>query len=49
MARQKVKIAKTMLKKVTQDNMDINLSMLAWHNTQKEGSIYSPVQKLQSR
>ena len=44
-----VKIAKTMLKKVTQDNMDINLAMLAWRNTPTEGSLYSPVQKLQSR
>jgi len=44
-----LKIAKTMLKKVTQDNLDINLAILAWCNTPTEGSVYSPVQKLQSR
>ena len=44
-----LKIAKTMLKKVAQDNMDINLAMLAWRNTVTEISIYCPVQKLQSR
>jgi len=38
-----------MLKKVTRDNLDINLAILAWHNTPTEGSVYSPVQKLQSR
>jgi len=30
-----------MLKKVTQDNMDINLAMVAWRNTPTEGSISS--------
>ena len=44
-----LKIAKTMLKKVTQGNLDINLAILAWCNTPTEGSVYSPVQKLQSR
>lgn len=44
-----VKIAKSMLKKVTQDNLDINLAILAWHNTPTEGGHHSPVQKLQSR
>jgi len=48
-AESAVIIAKTMLKKVTQANMNINLAMLAWHNTPTEGSLYSPVQKLQSR
>jgi len=37
-----------MLKKVTQDNLDINLAILAWRNMPTEGSIYSPIQKLQS-
>ena len=44
-----VKIAKNMLKKVTQDNLAVNLAILAWRNTPTEGGHYSPVQKLQSR
>ena len=43
-----VKIAKSMLKKVTQDNLDISLAILAWRNTPTEGGHHSPVQKLQS-
>ena len=44
-----VKIAKNMLKKVNQDNQDMNLAILAWQNTPTEEGHYSPVQKLQSR
>ena len=44
-----VKIAKSMLKKVTQDNLDISLAILAWCNTPTEGGHHSPVQKLQSQ
>ena len=44
-----VKIAKNMLKKVTQDNLDMNLAILAWRNTPTDRGQYSPVQKLQSR
>ena len=44
-----VKIAKNMLRKVTQDNQDMNLAILTWCNTPTEGGNYSPVQKLQSR
>ena len=42
-----VKIAKSMLKKVTQDNLDISLAILACRNT-PTGGHHSPVQKLQS-
>ena len=44
-----VKIAKGMLKKVNQDNLDMSLAILAWRNTPTEGGRYSPAQKLQSR
>ena len=44
-----VKIAKGMLKKVNQDNLDMSLAILAWRNTPTEGGNYSPAQKLQSR
>ena len=37
-----------MLRKVTQDNQDMNLAILTWHDTPTEGVNYSPVQKLQS-
>ena len=37
-----------MLRKVTQDNQDMNLAILTWRNTPTEGGNYSPVQKLQS-
>jgi len=48
-AESAVKIAKSMLKKVTKDNMDINLAILSWRNTPTQGGQYSPVQKLHSR
>lgn len=48
-AESAVKIAKSMLKKVTQGRMDINLAILSWRNTPTEGGQYSPVQKLHSR
>jgi len=38
-----------MLKKVTKDRMDINLTILSWRNTPTEGRQYSPVKKLHSR
>ena len=38
-----------MLKKVTQNETDINLAILSWRNTPTEGGQYSPVQKLHSR
>ena len=44
-----VEIAKGMLKKVNQDNLDMSLAILAWRNTPTEGAYYSPAQKLQSR
>ena len=44
-----VKIAKSMLKKVTQDNLDISLAILAWRNTTTKGGHHCPVQKLQSQ
>ena len=48
-AESAVKIAKSMLEKVTKDSMDVNLaniSILSWRNTPTEGRQYSPVQKL---
>jgi len=48
-AESAVKIAKSMLKKVTKDRMDVNLAILSWRNTPTEGGQYSPVQKLHSR
>ena len=44
-----VKIANAMLKKVNQDNLDINLAILAWCKTSIEVGCYSSAQKLQSR
>ena len=44
-----VKIAKSLLKKVTKDNKDVNLAILSWRNTSTERGQYSPVQKLHSR
>jgi len=45
-AKSAVKIAKAMLKKVIQDNVDVNLAILSWYT---EGEHYSPVQKLHSQ
>ena len=38
-----------MLKKVTQDNQDVSLAILAWRSISIEGGCYSPVEKLLSR
>ena len=48
-AESAVNIAKSLLKKVTKDNKDVNLAILSWRNTPTEGGQYSPVQKLHSR
>ena len=48
-AKATVKSTKNILKKVTQDNLDMNLAILAWNNTPSGSGHYSPVQKLQSR
>ena len=40
-----VKIAKRMLKKISQDNTDIHLAVLAWRNKSTEGNPHSPAQK----
>ena len=37
------------VEKVTQDNQDMSLVILTWHNTHTERENYSPVEKLQSR
>ena len=39
-----VKIAKNMLGKVTQDNQDMNLAILTWHDIPTEGGHYITIQ-----
>ena len=48
-AEGKVNIPKNMLKRVTQDNLDMSLAILTWCNAPTEGGHYSWVQKLQQR
>lgn len=47
-AESAVKIAKRLIKKA-KEGPDLQLAILNWRNTPTEGSMYSPVQKLQSR
>jgi len=47
-AESAVKIAKSMLKKVTQERMVIKLAILSWCSTSTEGGEHSHVQKLHS-